>query len=121
MRIFNFILALAFLVLAFMQVDAPQPFVWILIYGSMSVVCIMATFEYYHVKLMIVQVFAFVVYGIILIPSVAKWFAQDDVSVMFNDVLKPTFITETYRFIGLVICLSVLVFYFFRSGQKKTA
>lgn len=46
-RIGNFLLAVMFLVFAFVQVNDPDPIIWILIYGVMAVMAIMAIFEFY--------------------------------------------------------------------------
>ncbi|HYI78522.1 MAG TPA: transmembrane 220 family protein, partial [Chryseolinea sp.] len=37
MRIVNFILAVLFLLFAFVQINDPDPVIWILIYGAMAV------------------------------------------------------------------------------------
>jgi len=47
MRALNFALAVTFLVIAALQVNADEPVRWILIFGTMSVVCIFAMFRYF--------------------------------------------------------------------------
>jgi len=123
MRAINFVLAIMFLVFAFLQVNDPDPVLWILIYGSMSVVCIMAIFEYYQKKLLVFQAILFLVYGFILLPGVGEWLRQDHLSILFDEGMKMQypFVEQSREFLGLVICLLVLTFYFIRSARKKSA
>jgi hypothetical protein len=123
MRIVNFILAIMFLVFAFLQVNDPDPVLWILIYGSMSVVCIMAIFEYYHRILILVLAVLFLIYCYILLPGVKEWLQQEDKSVLFDEGMKMQhlFVEEAREFLGLVISLLVLLFYFLQSARKKSA
>ena len=112
-----------FIIFASFQVNDPDPVVWILIYGSMSVVSVMAIFEFYNRKLMILQAVLFVVYCFFLWPGVSEWLKQENKSVLFDDVMKMEhlYIEEAREFLGLIICLAVLTFYFFRSLRTKSA
>jgi hypothetical protein len=123
MRFLNAFLAFMFMAFASLQVNDPDPVLWILIYGIMSVVCVMAVFEFYNKKLIAVLAVGFTVYCFILWPGVAEWFKQDDMSVLFDDVMKMEYpyIEESREFLGLIICLLVLAFYFFRSLRTKSA
>jgi len=121
MKFLHIFLALMFMGFASLQLNDPDPALWILIYGSMSVVCVMAIFEYYIPKLMIALAAGFLVYCVILWPGVAEWLQQENKSVLFDDVMKMDhlYIEESREFLGLLICLAVLVFYFLRSLRKK--
>lgn len=123
MRIFNFLLALMFLVFAFLQVNDADPAVWILIYGAMSLVCIMAIFEFYNRKLLAGLGILFMVYCFFLWPGVAEWLQQEDKGVLFDDVMKMeyVYIEESREFLGLLICLAVLIFYLVRSARMRSA
>lgn len=111
------------MVFASLQINDPDPVVWILIYGFMSVVCVMAIFEFYSRKLMIGLAVVFFVYCFFLWPGVAEWMRQEDKGVLFDDVMKMEYpyIEESREFLGLIICLAVLTFYFFRSLRAKSA
>lgn len=115
--------ALMFMAFAALQVNDPDPVLWILIYGVMAVISVMAIFEFYNRKLIIGLGVLFIVYMIILFPGVAEWFRQDDKSVLFDDVMKMEYpyIEESREFLGLLICQIVLVIYFFRSIRRKVA
>lgn len=123
MKYLSIFFALMFMAFAALQVNDPDPVLWILIYGIMAVVSVMGIFDYYNRKLLIGLAVLFSVYMIILFPGVSEWFQQDDKSVLFDDVLKMEYpyIEESREFLGLLICQVVLSAYFFRSFRKKVA
>jgi hypothetical protein len=125
MRILNSILALMFMAFAFVQVNDPDPILWILIYGIMAIVSVMAIFEYFIPALMYALALGYTVYLVILFPGVMDWYNSPDRSLLFDDIAKMqyTYIEEAREFLGLAICLIVLVFYILRARQaaKKSA
>lgn len=123
MKYLSIFFALMFMAFAALQVNDPDPVLWILIYGVMAVVSVMAIFEFYARKLMMALAGLFLVYMIILFPGVAEWFRQDDRSVLFDDVMKMQYpyIEESREFLGLLICQVVLALCFFRSFRQKVA
>lgn len=123
MKYLSILFALMFMAFAALQVNDHDPVLWILIYGAMAVVSVMAIFDYYNGKLMIGLAVLFAVYMIILFPGLAEWFQLNDKSVLFDDAMKIKYpyIEESREFLGLLICQVVLAVYFFRSFQKKVA
>ena len=121
MRIVNLVLAVMFLVFASLQLNDPDPITWILIYGAMAVVCVMAAFDYYVRWLMIVQLICYAVYAIILIPSLWTWLSSPDRSLLFDDLAKMQFpyIEESREFLGLLICITVVVVCWVRSSKRS--
>jgi len=124
MRIFNLGLSAMFLVFAFLQVNDPDPIVWILIYGAMAAVSVMAAYDYYIRPLMIIQFIAYLVYCGILTPGFLEWLRSSDRSLLFDDLAKMQhlYIEEAREFLGLWICIVVLILYWWRSSKapKKT-
>jgi hypothetical protein len=123
MKIFNLVLAVMFLAFAFVQVNDPDPVVWILIYGSMAVVCILAAFQYYSRIALGVLFVAFAAYAVILFPAFNEWLRQADKSALFDDIAKMQhlYIEETREFLGLIICVLVLVLQLVRSRKPQLA
>lgn len=123
MKYLSIFFALMFLAFAALQVNDPDPILWILIYGIMAVVSVMAIFDFYNSKLLIGLAVLFLVYMVILFPGVAEWFRQDDKSVLFDDVMKMEhpYIEESREFLGLLICQLVLATYIFRAFRRKVA
>jgi len=121
MRIVNFILAIMFLLFAFVQINDPDPIIWILIYGAMAVLCIMAIFEFYPTKFTIGLLVLYVLYSIVYIPGVFEWLRQENKTMLFDDVAKMQYpyIEEAREFLGLLICIIVLITLVFRSRRRK--
>jgi hypothetical protein len=111
MKIVNLILAVMFLLFAFVQVNDPDPVLWILIYGSMAVVCIMAAFGYYSRIALAILLVGFIAYAVILLPGFSEWLSQDDKSALFD------YIEEAREFLGLIICIVVLIVQLIRSRK----
>ena len=121
MRIVNFILAIMFLLFAFVQINDPDPVIWILIYGAMAVLCIMAIFEFYPTKFTIGLLVLYVLYSIVYIPGVLEWLRQENKTMLFDDVAKMQYpyIEEAREFLGLLICIIVLITLVFRARRRK--
>ncbi|AYB33820.1 hypothetical protein D4L85_26010 [Chryseolinea soli] len=119
MRILNFLLAIMFVVFAFLQLNDPDPVIWILIYGAMAVLSVMAIFEFYPVKFIIGLGVVYIAYSLFYIPGVMEWLQQDDRSALFDDVAKMEhlYIEESREFLGLMICVAVLIFYWMRAKK----
>jgi hypothetical protein len=110
MKIVNIVLAVMFLAFAFLQINDPDPVLWILIYGSMAVICVLAAFRIYSQLAMIFLMVGFIAYSTIFIPGLREWLAQDDRSVLFDDLAKMEhpYIEESREFLGLLICILIL-------------
>jgi hypothetical protein len=123
MKIVNLILAVMFLLFAFVQVNDPDPVLWILIYGSMAVVCILAAFRVYSRIALVILLVAFLAYAIILLPGFNEWLKQDDKSALFDDIAKMDhiYIEETREFLGLLICCAVVILQLIRSRRPLAA
>jgi Transmembrane family 220, helix len=121
MRIFNFILTLMFVVFAFLQVNDPDPIIWISIYGSMAIVCVMAAFEFYLPKLLMVMGIVFLGYSFVYLPGLREWLQHEDTAMLFDNLAKMEFryIEEAREYLGLMICLGVLGMHLYRSRARK--
>lgn len=121
MKIIHVVLATLFLAFTVVQFNDPDPFLWILIYGSMSAVCVMAAFKLYFPKVMMVQAVLYLVYCGLLWPGVSRWFSSDNKAMLFDDIAKMQnlYIEESREFLGLAICLVVLALYLWLSLRKK--
>jgi hypothetical protein len=99
-----------FIWFASLQLNDPDPLVWIGIYGAMAIVCVMAAFSYYIKWLMLGQFVVYFIYFIILIPSIGDWLASPDRSQLFDELAKMQYpyIEETREALGLLICIAVL-------------
>jgi hypothetical protein len=119
MKILNFILAIMFLLFAFLQVNDPDPLIWITIYGVMAVLAILAMFNIFPRRIIQVLLVLYAAFSILYIPGVKQWMQQENKSDLFDNVAKMNhlYIEESREFLGLWICIAVLIFYFFRSRR----
>ncbi|MBT1688914.1 transmembrane 220 family protein [Dawidia soli] len=120
MRILNFVLAVMFLIFAFLQVNDPDPVLWILVYGVMAVFCVMAMFAYYPRKVLWGALIAALAYSVIYFPGVQEWWQTSEHSALFDNVAKMEhlYIEESREFLGLMICVIVIVFYLILSRRR---
>jgi hypothetical protein len=123
MRIVNFLLAIMFLVFAAVQVNDPDPVLWILIYGAMAVLAVMAIFEFYPRYVPLGLLVLLVGYSTVFIPGVIEWVHHDNKAALFDDVAKMEhpYIEESREFLGLMICVAVLIVYVVRARKRKPA
>jgi len=119
MKILNFILALLFLVFAFVQVNDPDPILWILIYGNMAVLCVLAMFSMHFKKWILGTGVLYLTYAAFLFPGAWEWLQSPDRSLLFDDLAKMQYpyIEETREFLGLVICIAALILHFVRAKR----
>jgi hypothetical protein len=119
MKVLNFILAALFLLFAFVQVNDPDPILWIIIYGAMAVLAVLAMFNIYPRTIIIILLVVFVGYSLFYLPGVREWLSQQNKLDLFDDVAKMNhmYIEEAREFLGLWLCILVLIFYFIRSRK----
>jgi Transmembrane family 220, helix len=119
MKIFNIVFALIFLSFAALQYNDPDPLLWIFIYGAMTVICALAVRGKVYKMAILVLGVGYIVYALMLLPSALIWFNSADRSLLFDDLAKMQnlYIEETREFLGLLICLIVLVINYFRLAK----
>lgn len=125
MKVLNLVLAAMFILFAFVQVNDPDPVLWIVIYGLMAVACILAAFGNYYPKALTVLLLVYLAYSFFLIPGVFEWLRSEDKSLLFDDIAKMQYpyIEVAREFLGLVLCILVLTMHLltWRSAHRRTA
>jgi hypothetical protein len=121
MRIVNFLLAIMFLLFAFVQVNDPDPVIWILVYGAMAVFCVMAMFEFYPQVMLIATTAIYILYSLWYAPGTMEWLRSENKAALFDDLAKMQYpyVEEAREFLGLMICIVVLAFYIIRSRKIR--
>jgi hypothetical protein len=94
MRVINFLLAIIFMTLAFRQTNVGYPAIWIMIYGAMAVLAIMAVFEFYLGPMMALVWVGWAICSFLLVDEANEW-------------------------IGLILSATVLSVYTFRWYRKR--
>jgi len=121
MKVVNFLLAVMFLIFAFVQINDPDPLVWILIYGAMAVVCVMAIFSFYPMRFLFALLIAYLGYSVFYFKGVMEWLKQNNKADLFDDVKKMEhwYIEEAREFLGLFICIVILVAYIMAARKRR--
>ncbi len=113
-RLPHLLLSLMFLAFAFVQINDPDPVLWILIYLAMAVLCGLAAYNKFYNRIMIALAVGYLVYMVNLFPGALEWYQSSDRSLLFDDLAKMQYyyIEESREFLGLLICEVVLIVYF---------
>jgi hypothetical protein len=119
MKIIHVILALLFLSFAALQINDPDPLLWILIYLNMVVLSVMGFQKRYYKLWIGISAVLYFIYALFLIPGTLDWYHSADRALLFDDLAKMQYpyIEETREFLGLVICLVALGFHFIASRK----
>lgn len=121
MKILNAILAILFVVFAVVQFNDPDPWIWVLMYGYVAVMCGMAFMGIYNKSVLIAGMLVSVIWAITLSPGVYDWFANHNTAEIFENMAPNKVFIETAReCFGLLIAFGVLLFQF-RQAKKKEA
>lgn len=120
MKITNFILAILFLLFAFVQINDPDPILWILIYGNMAVLCVLAMFKMRFIYWLAATIILYAIYASLLIGGAWEWLQSPDRSLLFDDLAKMQYpyIEETREFLGLLICIAAAIFHLLTPKKK---
>ena len=122
MKILKIFFGILFILFAVVQFNDPDPLLWIIVYGSMVVVSVMSVFHRYPLRVMIIMAAGFLIMSVLYFPGFATWFNSSDRYLLFDDLAKMQFpyIEEAREFLGLLICLAVLIFYFYLSKRRSS-
>jgi hypothetical protein len=123
MKILKIFFAVLFLLFALVQINDPDPLLWIGVYGSMMMVSIASIYNKYPTRFMIIMASGFLIMTVLYFDGFKTWFDSADRSLLFDDLAKMQYpyIEEAREFLGLLICLAVLIFYFWLSRKQKTS
>lgn len=121
MKILKITFAVLFFVFALVQLNDPDPLVWLIVYGAMVVVSVMSVFRRYPVRVMTVMAAGYLILTVMHFDGFTDWLASPDRRLLFDDLAKMQFpyIEEAREFLGLLICLFVLIFYFYLSRREE--
>ena len=112
MIVFNYIFAGLFTIFALLQINDPDPYVWIPIYGVAALICIFNAKKKYDRFAHLVILACCIIYGINLLiksDSVVSWFNDHNAESLVESMkaTKP-WIENTREFGGLLI-ISIVI------------
>ncbi|MFK7775675.1 MAG: transmembrane 220 family protein [Saprospiraceae bacterium] len=121
MKIVNVTLTILFVLFAYFQINDPDPWLWVAIYGLVAGVSGFAIFQKYS-KGVIYLGIAICIIGLgILFPELINWVKMGTPNIAETMKTERSYIEFVREFFGLGISLIVLVFHFFqmRKTEKK--
>ncbi|MCP4884051.1 MAG: hypothetical protein GY908_09675 [Flavobacteriales bacterium] len=110
-KLINWIISVIFLLFAFVQLNDPDPYVWLAIYGLIAILFAISNFR--HIPKIIIQVFitGLVFFALYHVGYFYDWLLSNDKSELFRDMIydKP-YVEGTREFMGLIIAVGALIF-----------
>lgn len=113
------ILALLFSSFAYVQLNDPDPWIWVTIYTIIGLLCILSAFQKIHKYFLIVCYIGLGIYGLILIPEIINWISMGMPSIVSEMKAEEPHIEYTREFFGLLISI-MTIYYLQKSNNKKT-
>ena len=118
-KIINWMVCAIFLLFAFVQLNDPDPYVWVAIYGLIAIFFAVSNFR--HIPKIVIQVLiiGLVLFSLYHVGYFYDWLLSSDKSELFGDMIyvKP-YVEGTREFMGLVIALLALIYLLKRSNYK---
>lgn len=119
MKITNGILGVLFFIFAALQLNDPDPWLWIGIYGLVAVLCGMTAVGYYAPKV-ILGAILFTIFGIgWYLPDFINWLQTGMTSITTSMKAETPHVELIRESLGLVLVLVTLIWLYW-SGRKNT-
>ena len=111
MKVVNVILSLLFIYFVVVQLNDPDPVLWVLVYGFTTMICLQAIFERTKLYFLIVGAVTLLALAATRIQGFIGWIRSEQHGEIFGEMIydKP-YIEATREFIGLIIALSAIVY-----------
>jgi len=116
--IVNLILALIFLMFAYVQLNDPDPAIWFSIYLLTAVLCGVSIFRKIPLALLYGFGLVLLFYAAMHLEFAVEWLISDNKSELFGEMQEEKYYLEgTREFFGLLIAIGALLFLI---QQQKT-
>ena len=107
----NWIVCVVFLLFAFVQLNDPDPYVWVAIYGLIAIFFAVSNFRNIPKIIIQVLIIGLVLFALYHVGYFYDWLLSNDKSELFGDMIydKP-YVEGTREFMGLVIASGALFY-----------
>ncbi len=110
MKIANIILTILFILFAVVQLNDPDPWIWVILYLYVALMAGLAIFDR-HINNALWFGIAFCLFKLIrLLPDFMNWVQQGMPSIVETMKAEVPHVELTREFLGLAICIAVLIF-----------
>lgn len=112
-KIINFLLFVLFLVFAILQLNDPDPTIWVLVYGLVAIISLISNFKNIPRWLIGFLAFSLLLYSSIHFPSLLEYLKTDKKAEIFGEMVydKP-YLEGSREFLGLIIAVIGLLYQF---------
>lgn len=117
MKIFNLILTALFVLFAVVQLNDPDPYLWVIIYGAVAVISGFAVVGKYNKTIILSIAGICVIWMATLIPGVIDWIDKGMPTITGSMKAESPHIEFVREFLGLLIILLALVFHYFQARK----
>lgn len=108
MKWFNLLIAFLFAWFAYVQLNDPDPERWILMYGSVALLWLLAAFQRYFIPLIYLGLVISAIWMFSLLPDFIDWLQSGADSIVESMKAEKPHIELTREFLGLVIVIFAL-------------
>lgn len=113
MRTLSLILALLFALFAVAQINDPDPWGWVAIYGLVALVSALAAFGRYYLPLLYLGLLISLIWMASLLPAFADWLKMGSPSIAGSMKAEASYIELAREFLGLLLCVLALVWHLY--------
>lgn len=119
MKIANLILGILMALAMLVQLNDPDPWAWVALYGLTAALCALAAFGKTNGYILGFGLLAILAWAFTLYPSFAEWIAQGTPSI--GDKMKAShpYIEEVREFLGLALCGIIVIFLLIQHRLKR--
>ena len=123
MKILNIVLAVLFVIFAVVQLNDPDPWAWVSLYLLVAGVAGFAAFGKYNRYVIWAGLAVSIIWLGILIPEFVRWVQMGMPSITESMKAEEPHIEYTREFLGLFLCIGLLVFEYFQylKANKSTS
>ncbi len=115
----NAILTVLFLLFALVQINDPDPWKWVLLYGIVALISGFAYFGIYRRWVILGGLAICLIELIGIFPDFTSWINQGMPNIAKSMKTDEPHIELTREFLGLAICIAALSYHYFRVVRKK--
>ncbi|MGI9531526.1 transmembrane 220 family protein [Lutimonas sp.] len=116
----NWGLFLVFVLFAYLQLNDPDPVIWVLVYGTVALFFALSNFIKIPKIVFYLVILAMILFSLMHFGFFTDWLKSDDKSELVGEmVYKKPYIEGTREFMGLLIGIVALV-YLSRQNSKES-
>jgi hypothetical protein len=121
MKMINLVLAALFLCFAVLQFndDPHDIWFWVLVYAGVGVISAFAAFKKYNMWVIIIGIGVVVYQMFRMFPAFSSWISSGTPSIIGEMKATSPHIELVREFLGLVVCLAVLIFHYISYTRLK--